>query len=421
MNFEWQKFKIEDIAEVKSGKRLLYGHELVNQETPFPYIRLVDISNGKIQKENMKFLRPDSRESIKKYIVNSYDLCFAIVGHTIGMVFFVEPAWDGVNLTENAARLTNFSKEVNSKYLYYYLISRQGQLEILSRKVGSAQGKLPLYNIRSLEFWAPSRVKQNYIVNLLDSFSLRIELLRETNTNFESIAQALFKSWFVDFDPVHAKAEDRQSEGINAETAALFPDSFEESESGLVLRGWEVGELENLLELSYGKALSATNRAFGKVPVYGSGGITGYHNSPLVNGPSIIIGRKGTVGSLYWEDRAFFPIDTVFYVKTKVPLTYCYYLLKVLGLDKMNTDGAVPGLNRNNVYRLPIIIAENKILSAFDKIVKRLRQKIYINTEKTETLSAIRDTLLPRLISGQLPLSEVETLIGQVKKDSPCK
>ncbi|WP_126457071.1 restriction endonuclease subunit S [Pseudomonas aeruginosa] len=100
------------------------------------------------------------------------------------------------------------------------------------------------------------------------------------------------------------------------------------------------------MELAYGKALKSTDRVDGQVPVYGSGGITGYHNQALVAGPSVVVGRKGTVGSIYWEDRPFFPIDTVFFVKTDKPLTYCYYLLKTLGLEEMNTDAAVPGLNR---------------------------------------------------------------------------
>ena len=76
--------------------------------------------------------------------------------------------------------------------------------------------------------------------------------------------------------------------------------------------------------------------------MYGSGGVTGYHNKALINIPSVIVGRKGTVGSLYWEDQPFFPIDTVFYVKAKVPLTYCYYLLQTLGLTEMNTDRGCP-------------------------------------------------------------------------------
>jgi type I restriction enzyme S subunit len=409
MSSEWVKIKIEDIADVKSGKRLPQGHELIDEKTSFPYIRLVDVSNGKIKKADLKFLKPETREHIKRYIVKSHDVCLAIVGHTIGMVFYVDSEWDDVNLTENAARLTNFNEKINSRYLYYYLTSGQGQADIISRKVGSAQGKLPLYNIKSLEFLAPSIIEQNTIVQLLDSLSLRIDLLRETNTTLESIAQALFKSWFVDFDPVHANAG-TQAPSLPPEIQSLFPSTFVESSLGLVPEGWGVGKVEDVMELAYGKALKASDRSHGDVPVYGSGGITGCHSESLVNGPSIIVGRKGTVGTLYWEDRAFFPIDTVFYVKPKLSLCFCYYLLKSLPLADMNTDAAVPGLNRNNVYRLEVVIPPEKILMDFDQTVSLLRGSIFSNDQKIQHLSALRDTLLPRLISGQLRLPEVERL-----------
>jgi type I restriction enzyme S subunit len=247
---------------------------------------------------------------------------------------------------------------------------------------------------------------QNEIAGILDAMDERIALLRETNATLESIAQALFKSWFVDFDPVRAKMEGRAPEGMDEATAALFPDSFEESELGLVPSGWGTVRLDSFIELAYGKALKAENRKQGMVPVYGSGGITGWHDQPLVESGSIIIGRKGTVGSIYWESQPFFPIDTVFYVKSKKPLTYCYQLLKTLGLESMNTDAAVPGLNRENVYRLLILGPQESIVEEFDRIASALRAAMDENERQAQTLSTLRDTLLPRLISGQLRLSD---------------
>ena len=251
------------------------------------------------------------------------------------------------------------------------------------------------------------------IASIIEPLDYRIALLRETNTTLEAIAQALFKSWFVDFDPVRAKQEGREPEGMDADTAALFPDSFEESELGLVPKGWRVGKVEDLLVLAYGKALKASERLSGTIPVYGSGGITGCHNEPLVNGPSIVVGRKGTVGSLYWIDQPFYPIDTVFYVKANVPLSYCYYQLALLGLEGMNTDAAVPGLNRNNVYRLSVVIPFNSVIEKFDSFVTLLRRRIFSNVVQSQTLASIRDTLLPRLISGQLRLPEAEAIIEE--------
>ncbi len=170
--------------------------------------------------------------------------------------------------------------------------------------------------------------------------------------------------------------------------------------------------LDSVLELAYGKALKASDRVNGDIPVYGSGGITGYHNESLVTSTSIVVGRKGTIGSLYWEELPFFPIDTVFYVRSNCPMTYCFYLLKTLGLNEMNTDAAVPGLNRNNVYRLLVPFPNLPVISTFSNITSVIRDKIFCNNNQIKTLTNLRDTLLPRLISGQLRLPDVEEMVG---------
>ena len=304
-------------------------------------------------------------------------------------------------------------EKVYPKYLFAALRSSIVLTQIDNMHVGTMIPHFKKGDFHKLNIPIPSQAQQTFIGDYYFTISERITLLRETNATLEAIAQALFKSWFVDFDPVLAKAEGLEPQARGATTAALFPDSFEESEFGLVPKGWRVGKVEDVMDLPYGKALKSTDRTDGVVPVYGSGGITGYHNESLVDGPCIIVGRKGTVGSLYWEDRPFFPIDTVFYVKAKQPLTYCYYLLKTLGLEGMNTDGAVPGLNRNNAYRLQVVVPSAPALQAFDEIVAVVREKIFANSQHAQTLTQLRDTLLPRLISGQLRLPEAESLLEE--------
>jgi type I restriction enzyme S subunit len=194
-----------------------------------------------------------------------------------------------------------------------------------------------------------------------------------------------------------------EGEGL-CELAKLFPSDFQESELGLIPEGWEVATLDSFIELAYGKALKKTDRKEGNVPVYGSGGVNGYHDKALVSGPGIIVGRKGTVGSLYWEPDCFYPIDTVFYVKPnrEVSLVYIYYLLETLGLDGMNTDAAVPGLNRNNVYRLLVPCFPRGLVEEFSRHVGKIRCSLDSNLNQSRTLAELRDTLLPKLLSGEL-------------------
>jgi len=226
------------------------------------------------------------------------------------------------------------------------------------------------------------------------------------NQTLEAMAQAIFKSWFVDFDPVKAKMNGEQPQGMDEATASLFPEKLVESELGLIPEGWEPKQLKDILELAYGKALKKTDRVEGDVPVYGSGGLTGYHNQSLVEGPGIIVGRKGTVGSVYWEPKAFYPIDTVFYVKPKAgySLNYCYLTLKNLGLKNMNTDAAVPGLNRNNAYRLEVVTPSHNVLNKFESIMHSFQSKIDGNNAESSSLETLRDTLLPKLLSGEVEL-----------------
>lgn len=406
--------KLGEFAKVKGGKRMPAGTALISTKTQHPYLRIVDFKDGSIDRSNLQYVPEEVFPAISRYIISFRDLYISIVG-TIGLVGTVPKNLSGANLTENAAKICEIDERViDQAYLAYFLRSGTGQAEINSLTVGSTQPKLALFRIEQINVPCPPLAIQRRISSFLGSLDDRINLLRETNTTLEAIAQALFKSWFVDFDPVRAKAEGLEPEGMDAATAGLFPDSFEESELGLVPSGWKVGKVEDLMELPYGKALKATDRVDGPVPVYGSGGITGCHNESLVNGPSVIVGRKGTVGSLYWEDRPFFPIDTVFYVRTDNPLTYCYYLLQTLGLEDMNTDGAVPGLNRNNAYRLPVVVATTSILESFDEIVSLLRNKMFLNSQHTQTLTQLRDTLLPRLISGQMRLPEAEVMVEEI-------
>ena len=297
------------------------------------------------------------------------------------------------------------------RYCYYLLRS----IDFTKFNAGSGVPTLNRNHVHPLSVRLAPKSEQLAIAVLLGGLDERINLLHQTNATLESIAKALFKSWFIDFDPVRAKAEGREPEGMDAATSALFPAEFEDSALGLIPKGWSVCRLSDLLELSYGKALKATDRRDGQVPVYGSGGITGHHDEALVQSGAIIVGRKGTVGSLYWEDRPFFPIDTTFYVKPKTaPMTFCFYALQRLGLESMNTDAAVPGLNRENAYRLELTTAPSPVLVAFDELTSTLRSIMRCNDERAALIASLRDSLLPRLISGKLRLPDAKEQVEDV-------
>ena len=408
MSSEFENKKLREVIELVIDNR---GKN--PKEYSFDGIPIIDnyliTSDGEVNlNEVNRFIDESTYNLFLRKYIQFGDVLMTLVGNGYGKVAITPQ--ERCAIIQNTVGFRCNTDNIN-KFLYYLLKNNREVFMNLNR--GAAQPSIKVGDILDQEFQFPSKEAQESISSILGALDDRIALLRETNATLEAIAQALFKSWFVDFEPVHAKARGESPQGMDDTTATLFPDSFEESELGMIPKGWRVGKIEDLMELAYGKALKATDRICGPIPVYGSGGITGYHNKSLVDGSSIIVGRKGTVGSLYWEDRPFFPIDTVFYVRTSKPLTYCYYLLKTLGLEDMNTDGAVPGLNRNNVYRLQFAFPSDDTLLAFDKIVSALRNRIYSNNEQAQTLAQVRDTLLPKLISGQLRLPEAEALLAE--------
>lgn len=373
-----------------------------------PLITAKIIKSGRIEKPT-EFIAKENYDSwMRRGIPQAGDVVLTVEA-PLGEVAQLGP--EKIALAQRVVTLRGKKGLLDSTYLLYLLQSEEIQEKLKARATGTTVLGIKQSELRKVELNIPPIDFQERAAALLKVIDDRITLLRASNTTLEAIAQALFKSWFVDFDPVHAKQQGRAPEGMDAQTAALFPDAFEESELGMVPKGWSPVRLDSFVELAYGKALKAEARIAGDVPVYGSGGITGWHNAALVNQPSIIVGRKGTVGSLYWENRPFFPIDTVFYVKTEKPLTYVFQVLKSLGLSDMNTDAAVPGLNRENAYRLLVAGAPEEVIKAFDSIASDLRMSVVQNLRQIETLESTRDTLLPRLISGQLRLPEAQALV----------
>jgi type I restriction enzyme S subunit len=230
------------------------------------------------------------------------------------------------------------------------------------------------------------------------------------------MAKALFKSWFVDFDPVRAKAEGRLT-GLSAEISDLFPDSFEDSELGDIPREWSIVQLGDLIELAYGKPLKEEQRNGGIYSVFGSNGVVGSHDDYLVEAPGIVIGRKGNPGTVEWSERNFYPIDTTFFVvnkKTGLGMRFLFYSLKNQNLADLSADSAVPGLNRNHAYLNAQMLPPAKVACAFESYSEVIFTRRAVIADEVLALSATRDALLPKLISGEIRIPDAEKMLEEV-------
>lgn len=157
-----------------------------------------------------------------------------------------------------------------------------------------------------------------------------------------------------------------------------------------------------IVPLKYGKALKSDGRVPGPFPVYGSSGIVGTHTKTLVPGPTIIVGRKGNVGSVYWSPDDCHPIDTVYYIDSGNCSLFLYYALQQMTF--ISTDVAVPGLNRDFAHSRSLLVADQKILQLFEDTVSSLHQQMELLRRQNASLTKARDLLLPKLMNGEVTI-----------------
>ncbi len=419
MGDNWSKARIEVIAEkVACGP---FGSSIkvstfVNSGVPV--ISGQHLHGTRLQDGEYNFITSEHADKLSNANVYPGDIVFTHAGN-IGQAAVIPDTsrYKRYVLSQRQFYLRPDRSIIAPEFVAYYFHSPPGRHKLLANtsQTGVPSIARPVSYLKSIEIPIPPFPEQRAIAHILGSLDDKIELNRRMNETLESMARAIFKSWFVNFDPVHAKAEGRDT-GLPEEIAALFPDSFEDSELGRIPSGWVVKKIGYVTEFAYGKALKVSDRQPGNIPVFGSNGLVGFHNEALVNGPGIIIGRKGNPGIVTWTYNDFFPIDTTFYVKRTgiiSSLYYLFYALKAQNLPSLSADSAVPGLNRNLAYMNNLLIPSENVLSVFDEKVEPLFQKIQANSLENDFLTSLRDTFLPKLISGELRVPDAEKLIEE--------
>jgi type I restriction enzyme S subunit len=319
-------------------------------------------------------------------------------------------------------------ERLDTKWAYYCLLT----YDINGMDSGSAIPSTSRDEFYKLPVRIPDFGEQQQIAKFLSLFDDRIALLRETNATLEAIAQALFKSWFVDFDPVHAKQQGRAPEGMSDATAALFPDSFEESELGLVPKGWQVRTLSNLAALNpeswtvkkhpdtlaYIDLANAKNNEIASVTYYPFDEAPSRARRVLRNGDTIIgTVRPGNRSFAFIHEPAEnLTASTGFAVlrPNMIRNTEFVYLAatqdsSIEHLAHVADGGAYPAVRPEVVAGIQCILPSNEVMQIFHNITAPLLASIAESQQQAQTLATLRDTLLPRLISGQLRLPDDNT------------
>ena len=270
--------------------------------------------------------------------------------------------------------------KTNSKFIKYQF---DALLKTRMRQVshGAAQDNLSQQKLLSFEFPVPDLATQEKLVERLSNYDDLIENNRRRIALLEESARLLYREWFVHF---------RFPEFENTHHAEQLPD------------GWSKTSIGEYCPFQYGKALKAERRVAGKHPVFGSSGVVGWHQKALVKGPGIVIGRKGNVGSVYFAQDDFWPIDTTYFITG--PNVSEYLFLALTYTQFLNTDVAVPGLNRDFAHSREIILPPENYLERFQKHASPIFKQIKTLNEHSANLVCARDLLLPRLMDGRITL-----------------
>ena len=331
----------------------------------------------------------------------------------------------------NHAHIVVGNERASTRYLEYAVLAS----DITSYLTGAVMPKLTQGNMNRIEVPCPPLDVQDQIVGVLGSLDDRITLLRETNTTLESIAQALFKSWFVDFDPVHAKMQGQAPEGMDEATAALFPDSFEESELGAVPNGWSMISFRDSINVVGGGTPKTSVPEYwgGDIPWFSvvdapsasdvfvvytekhitEAGLNGSSTKLLPVGTTIISAR-GTVGRLALTGCPMAMNQSCYGLRGKAGDQYFTYFstTRLVAQLKQRAHGSVfDTITQETFAGVSLCYPATDAIQAFEQLVEPLLMRIRENLIQANSLASIRDALLPRLISGQLLLT---TTWGQV-------
>jgi type I restriction enzyme S subunit len=425
MSFDWKTLPLEECLDALIDYR---GKTPEKTDSGIPLITAKIIKAGRIEKA-FEFISADGYDAwMRRGIPQAGDVVLTTEA-PLGEV--AQLGKERVALAQRVVTLRGKSGLLDSTFLLYLLQTEEMQEQLKARATGTTVLGIKQSELRKLSVMIPPMNLQIDSASTLAAIDSRINLLRETNNTLEAIAQALFKSWFVDFDPVHAKQQGREPEGMDTSTAALFPDSFEESELGLVPMGWNKLAFTDTVKVIGGGTPKTSMPEYwdGDIPwfsVVDAPTITdvfvidtnkhisvqGLNNSStkLLAEGTTIISARGTVGRLALVGREMAMNQSCYGLRGKADDAYFTYFstYRLVESLKQRSHGSVFDTITTETMKGVFVVYPNaEAIHAFETVLHPVMSRIKTNLEQAQTLANLRDTLLPRLISGQLRLPEL--------------
>ena len=362
---EWREISLGEICTDIS-----YGYtESATEKNIGPrFLRITDIAGPRLNWSKVPFC-PITDANFKKYCLSPGDIVIARTGATTGANYTLKPS-DPTDVVY-ASYLIRYkiNKAVGDPYFIGHILQSNKWKEFVKGIAGgSAQPGANAKQLGSFQFNLPPLPEQKAISSVLSSLDDKIDLLHRQNETLEQLAETIFRQWFIE------EAQD----------------------------DWEIGKLEDFIEIRYGKDHKHLNE--GNIPVYGSGGIMRYADTALWAKPSVLIPRKGTLENVILVTEPFWSVDTMFYtsIKKENSLYFVYQFVKTLDLAGMNVGSAVPSMTSKALNSVEVRIPPFNVIHDYEVKAKALFAKIFANKKQISTLEKQRDTLLPKLMSGEV-------------------
>lgn len=395
---EWKTYKLADFVEINPRVPLKQGNE-------YSFVEMKDLD------ATQKYASPSARRELKggsKF--QNGDTLFARITPCLenGKICQVKNLENNIGFGSTEFLIFRGKENVSDNDFVYYLsrseFVKNNAIQMMTGTSG--RQRVEKSALEQLEIQIPNIETQKEIAQILSSLDDKIALNLQMNQTLEAMAQAIFKEWFVnlnfpkslnldsfDLPDLHdLKNQDNQENPKN-----------HSSDNGLP-KGWSVEKLTTICTVKYGK--DHKHLEDGDIPVYGSGGIMRYADRALYENESILIPRKGTLSNLFYVTEPFWSVDTMFYtiINENSIRKYLFYLLKSLNLASMNVGSAVPSLTTEVLNKIDIVVPNSELLQEFEDVVSTFYQKMDENNRQIKSLTQLRDTLLPKLMSGQIKL-----------------
>ncbi|MCL4207664.1 MAG: restriction endonuclease subunit S [Pirellulaceae bacterium] len=415
-------FKSSSYIDGPDGIRLLRGDNVVQ---------------GALRWEGVKLWPLQAAQDLERYHLQEGDVVLAMDRPWIdaGLKYAALSTHDlPALLVQRVSRLRG-GPNLHTRFLRYLIGSKAFTDHVLAVQTGTAVPHISADQIRSFRFRCPPLAQQLSIADILGTLDDRIELNRRTNETIEAMARALFKSWFLDFDPVRAKADIRaqQPKWTNAQVsraalpnlepdiAEMFPDAFQGSALGKIPVGWNFISLRDVIEIFDSKRIPLSGRQRqqrqGAYPYYGAASVMDHVDAYLFDGVHVLMGEDGSVlnddgtpvlqyvWGRFWVNNHAHVLRGANHVSTE----HIYLHLRNSNITAFVTGAVQPKLNQGNMNRIQFLKSPSDIEKAFAHAISPLFEQIRQNSDQTRALTLVRDRLLPRLLSGDLqPLSHIK-------------